>query len=342
VLWLAILSPIVACRTPSTPELDPIRIGWQVPWATQGQLAQVLQRTNVLALEGIRGDFKGFSYGGPLNEAAMAGQVDLIFTADQPAATLLARGGKWTIVARLMYNRTALYVPPRSPVRTLTDLKGKRVGMPFGAAAQRIALQAIRDAGLDPASDIRPLNLDIYEQNAVVQAGDGESWRGFDALVGFDPTPAIFEARGLARMLHVGRAVSVVLVSDEYLARHPEASQRVLMAYIRAWQYYAANVEQANAWFQEGSRLSFDRKVLDVCGSVEPNVSARSLDEIRPVLSAEDLTVLQDAARFVRSLDARLPEIDVLRHVDQTLVQGAMARLKRTSHDLAAVTALAR
>ncbi len=65
--------------------LTQIRIGWQTPWATQGQLTQVLKHTDILKNNHIVGDFKGFSYGGPLNEAALANEVDVIFTADQPA-----------------------------------------------------------------------------------------------------------------------------------------------------------------------------------------------------------------------------------------------------------------
>src|SRR4051812_23027680 len=103
-LWAFVILVItwveVSCHRAPAAHVESIRIGWQVPWATQGQVVQALKHTNVLALNDLRADFKGFSYGGPLNEAAIAGSVDAIFTADQPAATLLAAGGRWTIVAR--------------------------------------------------------------------------------------------------------------------------------------------------------------------------------------------------------------------------------------------------
>ena len=57
--------------------LDTIRIGWQQTWATQGQLAVTLMKTDILEKHGFKGDFKGFSYGGPLNEGALAGEVDV-------------------------------------------------------------------------------------------------------------------------------------------------------------------------------------------------------------------------------------------------------------------------
>ena len=113
-----------------------IRIGWQIPWATQGQLTQILKHTDILEKNGLKAEFKGFNYGPPLNEAALAGEVDVIFTADQPAATLLTKNPNWVIIGRLMYNRVSLYVPPKSAITSVADLRGKTVAMPFGAAAQ--------------------------------------------------------------------------------------------------------------------------------------------------------------------------------------------------------------
>ena len=49
-----------------------------------------------------------------------------------------------------MYNRVSLYVPPKSPIVSVNDLKGKTVAMPFGAAAQRMVLKAEQEAGLNP------------------------------------------------------------------------------------------------------------------------------------------------------------------------------------------------
>ena len=47
----------------------------------------------------------------PLNEAALAGEVDVLFTADQPALALCHRDRKWKMIGRLMYNRVGTFVP---------------------------------------------------------------------------------------------------------------------------------------------------------------------------------------------------------------------------------------
>lgn len=48
-----------------------------------------------------------------------------------------------------MYNRTSTYVPPKSTINEVKDLKGKTIGIPIGAAALRITLEACANAGLD-------------------------------------------------------------------------------------------------------------------------------------------------------------------------------------------------
>ena len=322
VILIVIVSLVAACNRDTTSP-GKIRIGWQVPWATQGQVVQVLKHTDALDLNGLQAEFKGFNYGGPLNEAALAGDVDALFTADQPAATLLAKGGKYTIVARLMYNRVAIYVPPDSPIRSVADLKGKKVAMPFGAAAQRDALNAIQQAGIDPAKEITSINLDIYEQNNIVQRGTKSRWGDIDALVGFDPTPAILEFKGLARMLHVGQVVSLVLISDSYLKAHPNEAKRFLQAFLQAWHYYANHRSEANKWFQVESRLEFDPRVLDLAASVEPNIKAQSIDELRPTLNQADLETAQSAAKFIHDQGMAKVEVNMADHYDPQYINAA-------------------
>lgn len=326
--WLIILTLLLAgCTSAGDGNLTPIRIGWQTPWATQGQITQVLANTNALELNGLEAEFKGFSYGGPLNEAAIAGEVDVLFTADQPAAMLLSTGADWVIIGRLMYNRVAIYVPPESPIEAVADLQGATVAIPFGAAAQRDALKAIQEAELDPANDVNSIHLDILEQSGVVQAGTAESWGDIDALVGFDPTPAIFESNGSARMLHVGSVVSLVLMSQSYIDANPDAPTQFMQAFAEANYYYATHQEQANNWFKDASQLSFDVSVLDIAASVEPNVTATDITDIRITLTEADFAIMEEAADFILEQGLINSPVDMRSHTDMSYAETATEAL---------------
>jgi ABC-type nitrate/sulfonate/bicarbonate transport system substrate-binding protein len=286
-------------REKANESLTNIRIGWQIPWATQGQLTQILKHTDILEKNGLQGDFKGFSYGAPLNEAALAGDVDVIFTADQPAATLLAKNPNWKIIGRLMYNRVSLYVPPKSSIQTIAELKGKTVAMPFGAAAQRMALQAEKDAGLDPQKDVKNINLGIYEQSDLVKDPNAVKWDKIDAMAGFDPTPAIFEEKGLIRNLKVDKVISLIVMSDEYIKNNPEAPAKFLKSFVEAYDYYRDNVSQANEWFTTEAKLDITPKALETAASVEPNLQVKTKEEIRIDFNDADYKMMQEAADFI-------------------------------------------
>lgn len=324
-------------RTARAAEPTPIRIGWQTTWATQGQIAQVLRHTDVLRRNGLAGRLVGASYGAPLNEAALASEVDVIFTADQPAAALLGRSPDWTIVGRLMFNRVALYVPPQSPIRAVADLKGRTIAMPFGAAAQRIALKALADAGLDPRRDIRAVNLDITEQAGIVKRGNLSSWGEIDAMAGFDPMVAVLETSGAARLLHTGRVTSVIVMARPIIERDPEAPVRFLKAFQEAVLYYARNTEQANRWFLEAAQLSFGPDVLALAAAVEPNLRARRIEEVSIALTPELIAGMQEAADFLLEQKLIRQRVDMASRIDQRWAERAHAELVSAPYDPAAV-----
>lgn len=298
-----------------------IRIGWQIPWATQGQLAQILKHTNILDKHGLSGDFKGFNYGGPLNEAALAKQVDVIFTADQPVATLLNKSSDWVIIGRLMYNRVSLYVPPGSPITKVSDLRGKTVAMPFGAAAQRMALKEEKDAGLDPANDVKNINLDIYEQSDLVKDPNATKWGEIDALAGFDPTPAILEEKGLIRNLAVGKVVSVIVMSKDFIRLHPEAPVRFLQSFYDSYDYYRNNVKEANDWFTKESNLSITPKALQLAANIEPNLQVKSKEDIRLGFNDDDYNILQEAADFIYDQSLVKTKVNMKDYIDLLYLQ---------------------
>lgn len=278
-----------------------IRVGWQIPWATEGQLVQAMKHVNLLQNEHLNPKFIGFSSGAPLNEAALSNKVDVILTADQPAATLLSKSSDWVIIGRLMYNRVSLYVPPNSPISTGADLKGKTVGMPFGAAAQRLAYKVEKDAGLDPNKDVKNINLDIYEQASLITDKNATKWGKIDAVAGFDPTPAFFEEKGLVKNIAVGKVVSVVVMSKSYIAKNPNSPTKFLKALRNSYIYYKSNVNQVDQWFRDESKLDVSSKALEISAGIEPNISQENGNNINLSLNDEDFQILQQAADFIYS-----------------------------------------
>jgi sulfonate transport system substrate-binding protein len=280
-----------------------VRIGWQVPWALQGQLVQVLKHTDILKKNGLEAEFVGRNFGPELNELALGSQIDVILTADQPAAQLFSKDKGWVGVGRLMYNRTSTYVPTNSSLKTLADLKGKTVGVPFGAAAERIVVDGLSSTGIDTKSDVKLINLGIQEHAPlVIKSGkDATKWDQFDALSGFDPVPSILSSKGLVREIHVGKVCSMILMNNEFIKKHPDVAVAMVTSIRDAYFYYNKNRKQVDDWFMDEAKFDVNNvKALELASSLEPNVKAKNNKEIRMLFNDEDFLIMQKGADFIK------------------------------------------
>jgi ABC-type nitrate/sulfonate/bicarbonate transport system substrate-binding protein len=300
-IWMICLVTTGWTGTGSADEKIKLRIGWQVPWATQGQLVQILKHTDILKKNGLTADFVGRTYGPILNEIALAEDIDVVLTADQPAAALFAKDKGWIGIGRLMYNRTLTYVPPKSKIIDIKGLKDKTIGIPIGAAAERVTNEALLRNDLNPKKDVRIINVGIREQGPMVLKGkSADRWGAIDALSGFDPTPAIFESKKLIRVLDVGKVCSLVLMNQQFIKTHPDVARKMMQALFDAYDYYRQNTAQANTWFMKEARLAeADQKACNIAASIEPNVAALSRKEIRVTFNDEDFNIMQRGADFL-------------------------------------------
>jgi len=320
--------------------LDKLRIGWQTTWATQGQLSQILQKTDILESEGIEGEFVGFAYGGPLNTGALAGSVDVVFTADQPALTLLSKTDDFEIIGRLMYNSGALMVHPESGYEDIGDLEGQKVAVPFVAAVHRVLIGLEKDAGLVPDQDITNVNLGINEIISTAESGKDSGWGDIGAMMVWDPTPFILEEKGLSKTIARGDIVAVVLMSKEK-TKDPEVPRRFMRAFKKAYYYYAVNSDQANTWFADSAMIEYDPSILDKASAFEPNVGVEVFDDVRVQLNEGDLDTLKTVSAFMVSQELIEEDIDIDSVVNQEYVVKADEELKSEGFDVSSVKVIA-
>lgn len=328
---IAIFLPSCGGNDSRTAQKTSVRVGWQVAWATQGQIAQSMMKTNALELANLDGDFKQFLYGAPLSEAALANELDVAFIGDQPAINLISKTPDWKIVARLMDFRVAIVVPPNSDVKEIKDLKGKTVGIPFGASTHRFALQAFRDAGLEPGKDITLLNIDIQEQGETIRAAGGKAWSKVDAFASWDHHIASYEKEGLARILSTGTALGVVAMSNRFISQNPEAAKDFLAAMKLAYFYYAKHQSDTDRWFADAAQGKISPELLAQVAEIEKNLKAGTIGDVMMQLDTGHVKVLQVAADFAFEQKLIQAPLDVSKSVDTELMKQADAKI---SNDL--------
>lgn len=274
-----------------------IRIGWQKPWATQGQIVTVLKTTDILKKNNIPSvDFIGANSGPELNELAVGKTLDVILTADQPAAILFSKSDQWVGIGRLMYNRTSTYVPLSSKIKTLKDLKGKTIGVPIGAAAERVLVSGLIEAGLNPNTDVKILNLAMPEQAALVDKYvKAETFGEYDALSGFDPIPAVLETQNKVYKIHSGRVIALVLINKNTVSKDTGIPKNLMNSIQDAYIYYKNNTKKVDELYAKEVSASFTSEALKLAASVEPNITTK---KISVNFSDDDFKIMQEGADF--------------------------------------------
>jgi sulfonate transport system substrate-binding protein len=137
-----------------------------------------------------------FQFGPPLLEAINAGSVDFGFVGDAPPIFAQAGGARIRYVAAVKSdgNTQAIIVPQDSPIRTLADLKGKRIAFGKGSSAHNLLVAALEKAGL-AWSDITPAPLAPADATAAFVKGSVDAWSIWD------PYLALAELKQNARVI---------------------------------------------------------------------------------------------------------------------------------------------
>lgn len=195
---LAVLALSALSLSPAAAEeasLKEFRVGFQkagLPVITRQQ--QLIEKA--LAPQGISVRWVEFPSGPPLLEALNAGAVDVGWTGDAPPIFAQAAGANLVYVAALPSNGAGegILVPADSPIKSVADLKGRKVGVTKGSSAHNLLVAALERAGV-PFSDITPVYLSPADAAAAFSSGKIDAWSIWD------PFFAIAELRHAPRVL---------------------------------------------------------------------------------------------------------------------------------------------
>ncbi len=110
-------------------------------------------------------------------------------------------------------NATALLVPKDSPIKTVADLKGKRIVTGRGSIGHYLAIKALAEAGLT-TKDVQFIFLLPSESRLVLDNGTADAWSTWD------PYTTVVTSQSQARVLVSG---DQLLSNHLYLAATSQA-----------------------------------------------------------------------------------------------------------------------
>ncbi len=229
--------------------------GIEVKWTEFPSGPVLLEALNVGAL-----DFGTVGVSPPI--FAQAAGADLVYVANQPPAPA----------------SEAILVPKNSTLKTVGDLKGKKVALNTGSNVHYLLVRALEKAGL-PYAAIQTVYLPPADARAAFERGAVDAW------VIWDPFFAAAEKQLGARILADG--TGLVANHQFYLASRPyaEKSPQVVQAIV-------GELEKLDAWAEKnapevarllGPQIGLDQAITELAAGR----FAYGIRPITPAVAAE-------------------------------------------------------
>lgn len=203
-----------------------VRIGYQ----KYGTLTLLKGRGTLekrLAEQGVGVKWTEFPAGPVLLEGLNVGSIDFGTVGEAPPIFAQAAGANLVYVGNEPASPAseAIVVPKGSGLRTLADLKGKKIALNKGSNVHYLLLKALEKAGIAYA-DIQPVFLPPADARAAFERGSVDAW----AI--WDPFLAAAEKQLGARVLADGKGLvanyQFYLASRTYAEKNPEILRIVL------------------------------------------------------------------------------------------------------------------
>jgi sulfonate transport system substrate-binding protein len=265
-----------------------IRVGYQ----KNGVLVIARQQATLekhFKPQGIDVKWVEFSSGPPMMEAMNVGSIDYGAVGDSPPVFAQAAGAAIVYAAgQPITNGQGILVPQNSAIKSIADLKGKRIGFTKGSSAHNIAVQTLEKAGLTYA-DITPVYLTPPDAGPAFANGSIDAW----AI--WDPYFAIGETKQNGRILvnasEITKTNSFYIANRDFAKNHGSVLQQII------------DVTTSTAKWAEQHRDEVAKSLSAVTGialDIQTIAANRSAFAVGPI--TEDIIATQQgvADRFFR------------------------------------------
>ena len=221
----AVLALLALAGVARAAEPEVLRIGFQ-----KGSTSLVLAKEHRMLEKRFpegRVQWIEFPAGPQMLEALNIGSLDVGSTGDIPPLFAQAAGADLLYIGAEPPKPQAevILVATDSQIRSVAELKGKRVALQKGSSAHNLVLRALAREGLTFA-DIQPIYLPPADARAAFERGSVDAW----AI--WDPFYSAIELEGRARLLANGEGLDLsgpfVLAARPFAEAHPQFLSELL------------------------------------------------------------------------------------------------------------------
>ncbi|MCE4553384.1 ABC transporter substrate-binding protein [Roseateles cellulosilyticus] len=318
-LLTLLLAAASLCLT-STARADtrPLRVGWV--FAMANAPAVIAEQKRFFAEEGLSVELKSFGDGPVLQQALAAGELDLAYVGAPPVYQWFSRGLDARILAKVNYGQAAVISTAAGPVKTLADLRGRRLASVAKGSGMDVLLRGFvlkEQAALDPEKDLGILPMPPANMNAALDRNVA------DAAFLWEPFVSQALLRGNSRLvLDLNQALPeypwyVVMAPVATLKERGSDVVKLLRAHHKAINFLKQQPAESNQIIAQAFKLeavqTADGKTIAPTAIVQ---EARKRLGWADALEAQDLRFIQRLMDYSLSLGFIAQPLKVEKVVD--------------------------
>ena len=229
----------------------------RVDWATYNPVSVALKNQGLLEKEfaADKISIRWVQSAGSNKALEFLNAGSIHFGSTAGAAALIGKINGNPIKSIYVYSRpewTALVTGKDSPIKTVADLKGKRVAVTRGTDPHIFLVRALATAGLTE-KDVKLVLVQHADGRTALERGDVQAWAGLD------PMMAASELESGARLFYrkpEANTWGILNVPEEFAKENPEIVRRVLKVYETARKWSLANPNELRAMMVQVTKLS--------------------------------------------------------------------------------------
>jgi NitT/TauT family transport system substrate-binding protein len=248
-LSLAVATSLAAASAANAQEV--VRLG-NLKFAHYGAVSYIKE---IAPKCGIKVEEHVFAKGPDVMQAILAGELDVGATASEAAISGRANGAPIYVVAGFAKGGARLVARPDGNIKSIKDLKGKKVGVTRGGIHEVLLAAELAQAGLtfsdQPGKDVQLIFLAFADLNQALLG------KNIDAIMQSEPqsSQAINKGFGVEVMkpydTPIGEPVRTMVMSEKFYKERRATAAKFMSCFLQATKTFIDNKPVAEKYVRE-------------------------------------------------------------------------------------------
>lgn len=248
---LAAAALAAALASPTASAADLVRLG-NLKFAHYGAVSYMKE---IAGKYDLKIEERVFPKGIDILPAIVAGEIDVAASAVDAAIAGRAAGVPIYAVAGFAKGGARIVAKPDAGIKSVADLKGKKVATPRGGAQELVLLAELAKHGLTwsdrPGKDVQITYMAYADMNQALLSGN------IDAMSQSEPqsSQAINKGFGVEVIkpydTELGEPVRSLVVTEDFYKKKPEVAERLIRCFVEATATFIAQPALAESYVRE-------------------------------------------------------------------------------------------